>query len=89
MSILVIGGDRLGNIDKNLKGIGFNRIEHVDGRKKRHYNVNISQGTDVVLVLTDYVNHNLCKSIKEKAKGLGVKTVFSRRAWSDIATAIN
>ncbi len=88
MSILVIGGDRLGNIDKNLKDLGFEKIEHVSGRKKRHTQLSISQQTDMVLVLTDFVGHNLCKSIKDKAKELGVKTVFSRRAWSDIYKTI-
>ncbi len=88
MSILVIGGDRLGNIDKNLKGLGFENIEHISGRKKKHTQIGIPNETDVVLVLTDFVGHNLCKSIKDKAKEIGVKTVFSRRAWSDIYRTI-
>ncbi|OEH84952.1 hypothetical protein BHU72_07100 [Desulfuribacillus stibiiarsenatis] len=85
MSILVIGGDRLGNIDKNLKGLGFTRIEHVDGRKKRHSQLNISNQMDAVLVLTDFVSHNLCKMVKDQAKDMGVKTFFSKRSWSDIS----
>lgn len=82
--LLVVGGDSLGNIDKNLKSLGYNKIEHISGRKTRHRQVHIPQETDVVLVLTDYIGHNLCQIIKDRAKDVGVKTVFSRRAWSDI-----
>lgn len=87
MSIVVIGGDRLGNIDKNLRQLGYRNVEHVSGRKKRHTHMNISHGTDAILVLTDFVSHNLCKAIKDQAKELGVKTVFAKRAWSEIYKA--
>ncbi|MEW6726513.1 hypothetical protein ACP3TJ_01695 [Desulforudis sp. 1088] len=36
MSILIVGGDRLGNIVRNLHQIGFRDIRHISGRKKAH-----------------------------------------------------
>ena len=85
MSVLIIGGDRLGNIPVMLRSIGATDIKHVTGRNKRHSSFDISCQTDVVLVLIDYVNHNFAQIIKEKAKLSGVKVLFSRRAWSDIS----
>jgi len=88
MSVLVVGGDRLGNITSKLKVLGFTEIKHVSGRKKGHLTVDISKKVDVVLVLIDYVNHALAERIKEEARGNGVKTVFARRAWSHIFQAL-
>lgn len=33
MCVLLIGGDNLGNINKNLHDLGFTEIIHMDGRK--------------------------------------------------------
>lgn len=85
MSVLIIGGDHLGNIPSLLKTKGATEIKHVTGRNKRHSALAISSQIDVVLVLIDYVNHDLAQRIKEQAKERGVKVLFSRRAWSDIA----
>lgn len=85
MSVLIIGGDHLGNIPLMLKNSGATNIKHISGRNKRHSSFDISCQTDVILVLIDYVNHNYAQIIKEKAKLKGVKILFSRRAWSDIS----
>lgn len=47
--------------------------------------VEIPQEVDVVLILTNYVNHGCAVKIKEKARKMGVKTLFTRRAWSHIS----
>lgn len=88
MSILVIGGDRLGNIKKNLEGEGFERIYHISGRKKGQVNTQISPQIDVVLVLTDYVGHVLAKRIKGRAKEMRVKVFFAKRSWAHIYKAV-
>lgn len=82
MSVVIVGGDKLGNIPNNLSQLGFNCKEHITGRKC--HNCNLVQNIDVVLVLTDYVGHNLCDAVKNKAKSRGIKTIFCRRSWSDI-----
>lgn len=83
MSILVVGGDRLGCIDEKLRDLGFTSIYHVNGRKTRHINA-ISRKTDFVLVLTDYVRHDLCEKVKKESKSLGIKLMFAKRSWSHI-----
>lgn len=84
MSILIVGGDKLGNIVDNLRRIGFQDIHHVSGRKKGHLELKMRQKVDVVLVLTDYVNHELARKIKETFKNAPCQTVFARRAWCHI-----
>jgi hypothetical protein len=84
VSILIVGGDRLGNIEKNLKReMGFTEIQHISGRKKRDLD-RVSGNTDVVLVLTDFVGHELAGKIKERARAADSKTFFARRSWAHI-----
>lgn len=85
MSVFIVGGDYLGNIPDKLKGFGFTEIMHLSGRKKGHVTVEIPSQVDVVLVLTNYINHGCAVKIKEQARKMGIKTLFARRAWSDIS----
>ncbi len=80
--VLVIGGDHLGSIASNLEGLGYKSIQHVKGRTEKR--VDIPAGTELVLVLVDYVNHNLARWVKDQAKARKLPIVFSRRSWSDI-----
>ncbi|MEY8000239.1 DUF2325 domain-containing protein [Clostridium sp. Mt-5] len=84
MSILVIGADRLGNIKDKLKENGFNKIGHVSGRKKGDRKIKIPESTDLVLVFTDYIGHNISEIIKNKSKRSDVKIMFCKRSWSSM-----
>jgi hypothetical protein len=84
VSILVIGGDKLGNIKDKLKENGFNKIDHISGRKKGDRKIKISEGTDLVLVLTDYIGHNISEIIKNQSKRSDVTIMFCKRSWSSM-----
>jgi hypothetical protein len=84
MSILVIGGDRLGNIKDKLRESGFNEVGHVTGRKKGDRKIKIPQNTDLVLILTDFIGHNMAEIIKEESRKSKVSVMFSRRSWSSM-----
>ncbi|MFZ5754608.1 MAG: DUF2325 domain-containing protein [Bacillota bacterium] len=84
MSVLVIGGDRLGNIYDNLQKKGFTRIQHLCGRKKGHLKSDITGNFDVILVLTDHVNHSLARLVKKRARQTNTTVIYARRSWSDI-----
>lgn len=82
MSVFIVGGDHLGDIRKNFERLGFNEVIHLRGRKnvgKR--NLRIPREAGLVVVLTDYVNHNITSAIKEKAKNNGVPVIYAKRSW--------
>lgn len=81
MSILVVGGDKLGNIIDNLKESGFQTVNHISGRKKGDLAIDISKNTDVVLILTDYVSHSMINVIKKKNKNCKLNVLYSKRSW--------
>lgn len=85
MAVLIVGGDSLGVIKDGLKDMGFNKIYHITGRKKKKARqLVIPQDINLILVLTDYTNHNLMESVKCKAKDKEVDCIFVCRSWSRI-----
>ncbi len=84
MTVMIIGGDHLGSIDKRLKEKGFDNLTHFTGRKQNSITEMISARVDLVLVLTDYVGTKLSKVVKDKAKKHNVPVIFARRSWSCI-----
>ena len=39
---------------------------------------------DLIIVLHDYVNHNLMYVTKKRAKEANIPVIFARRSWSSI-----
>ncbi|MFB4164406.1 DUF2325 domain-containing protein [Alteribacillus sp. JSM 102045] len=87
-SLMIVGADRLGAIPKRLKEIGFQEISHVSGRKVKMVHKKIPVHTDLVLVLTDYINHNVSAKLKEKAKEQSIPICYARRSWCSIYQAL-
>lgn len=85
MSLMIVGADSLGSIRDNVKNLGFDKINHLDGRKKSKFrNFEIPADTDFVLVMTDYINHAVMKKVKKAAKENGINVIYARRSWSAI-----
>lgn len=82
MSAVVIGGDSLGGIEKNLYALGVTELIHISGRKGQQ--IGLPKATAFVVVLTDYVNHSLAKDIKNIAKTRAIPIVFAKRSWTAI-----
>ncbi|ADU31736.1 DUF2325 domain-containing protein [Evansella cellulosilytica] len=83
-SLLIYGGDQLGSIPKQLENIGFHHILHIDGRKTRTVKKEIPENVDLILILTDFINHNLAKKIKARAEKKDIPICYSRRSWCAI-----
>ncbi|OEH91529.1 DUF2325 domain-containing protein [Bacillus solimangrovi] len=87
-NILIIGADRLGKIEKNLLEYGFSNVTHIDGRKVKMVHRKIPEQVDIILILTDFINHNLANTIKNKAKQNNIPTLYARRSWCSIAKSL-
>ncbi|OWZ84811.1 DUF2325 domain-containing protein [Natranaerobius trueperi] len=88
MTVLIVGGDRVDKIKEYLEQeVGATQIKHVTGRKER--TMELHSNLDLVLVLTDFINHNLCKNIKCQAKEKCVQTLFSKRSLACIIKSIH
>lgn len=87
-SLLIIGADHLGSIPEKLKGLGYKEVVHVTGRKVKMVKWDIPQHIDVILILTDYINHNLSTVIKQRAKQQDITIRYAKRSWSYIHQAL-
>ncbi|OIJ14591.1 dihydroorotate dehydrogenase [Anaerobacillus arseniciselenatis] len=88
-SLLIVGADNLGNIPGKLEELGINEIIHINGRKVRQVKRDIPEGIDSVLVLTDFINHNLAKVVKKKAQEALVPIYYAKRSWCSIHQALS
>lgn len=84
MSVLIIGGDHLGSIPKELDKIGVTEIRHLTGRSGQKIRDGIPETMDFVIVLYDFVNHNLAHKIKGFAEKRRIPVVYAKRSWSSI-----
>lgn len=89
MSLMIVGADHLGGIEDKLSAIGFHEVFHVTGRKVQAVKQEIPEKINLVLVLTDYINHNLAKVIKQKAKEQSLPICYAKRSWSSIYQALH
>ena len=84
MSVLIVGGDHLGSIPKELDKIGVTEIRHVTGRSGQKIRDGIPETMDFIIVLYDFVNHNLANKIKNLAENRSIPIVYAKRSWSSI-----
>ncbi|MBI5306848.1 MAG: DUF2325 domain-containing protein [Planctomycetes bacterium] len=84
MSVLIVGGDHLGSIPKELDKLGINEVKHLTGRSGQKIRDGIPETMDFIIVLCDFVNHNLAHKIKGFAENRGVPVVYAKRSWSSI-----
>lgn len=89
MSIVIYGGDRLGNIPQLLQKHGFQLVQHVTGRKKGGLKMDIPSEAQGVLVFIDFLNHTMAMEVKAAAKRRGIKAVFVKRSWSRLKEALH
>jgi hypothetical protein len=83
-SLLIIGADHLGVIPDRLTSVGFKKILHMSGRKVQMVKRDIPESINCILILTDYVNHNLTAVIKKRAKNQSIPIYYAKRSWSSI-----
>jgi hypothetical protein len=87
-SLLIIGADHLGVIPDKLSSVGFDQILHINGRKVQMVKRAIPENISCILVLTDYVNHNLSTVIKQRAKSQSIPIFYAKRSWTSINNAL-
>ena len=88
MRIMIVGGDNIKMINCHLCEKGFCIVKHISGRKSNHKCAEIPVNIDIVIIFIDYVNHKLSEHIKRETKKLGIRTIYSKRAWSSVESIL-
>ncbi|WP_318502419.1 DUF2325 domain-containing protein [Bacillus sp. T3] len=87
-SLLIVGADHLGVIPEKLTTVGFDKVLHINGRKAQMVKKELPEKISCILVLIDYVNHNLSTVIKKQAKSQSIPIFYAKRSWCSIYNAL-
>jgi hypothetical protein len=79
MTTLVIGGDHIDKIRRELVEYGLDDVEHWIGRKPADARREIPSRVRLVVMVTDQLSHNMLYSATLKATRLGLPIIYSRR----------
>ena len=82
MSILILGGDKIDPIRKILMGLGVSNIIHWTARNQkrgRKQDKVIPKKVSIILMLTNFLNHNAMKHYRSEAKAKGLPIVYATR----------
>jgi hypothetical protein len=89
MNALLVGADRLGNIPEVLTEFGIRIGGHVTGRQPGHQKrATVPAGTDLVILFTDFLGHNVMRSFRDTARAQGLPVVCCRRSTSSLRQTI-
>ena len=90
LSAVVVGADRLGNIPDLLKGHNISITHHISGRDPSHQKktLQLPSGTQLVILLTDFLGHNVMKTFRNAAQRGGIRVVACRRSVCSMQQAL-
>lgn len=82
LNAIIVGADRLGNIPDLLDTHNIKIIHHVSGRDPSHQRraPQLPTGTQLVILLTDFLGHNVMKSFRQAAQRSGARVMACRRS---------
>ncbi|MBD3790762.1 MAG: DUF2325 domain-containing protein [Campylobacterales bacterium] len=82
MSVLILGGDKISPLETMLRDFGVERIIHWTARNQkrgRKQDKPIPVDVNVVVMLTNFLNHNAMKHYRAEAKSKDIPIVYSTR----------
>ncbi len=91
VSAVIVGADRLGNIPDLLKGHNIAIKHHISGREPAHQKktLQLPSGTELLILLTDFLGHNVMKTFRAAAQKSGVKVLACRRSVCSMKQALD
>ncbi|HQU99369.1 MAG TPA: DUF2325 domain-containing protein [Nitrosomonas sp.] len=84
MTVLIVGGDYVTSFKYFIATQHDARIEHWSGRTKGHNKRQLPHETKLVIVIFDFINHNLANSIKAKANRNGIPLLYCHRSINEL-----
>ncbi|MFY9348120.1 MAG: DUF2325 domain-containing protein [Orrella sp.] len=90
LNAVVVGADRLGNIPDVLNGHNIRITHHVSGRDPSHQrrSLQLPIDTGLVILLTDFLGHNVMKAFRQAAQKSGARVLACRRSVGALQQAL-
>lgn len=76
-TVLIVGGDHVDGIKKIIAEFGHHQIAHWTGRKSGDHHKQIPQNTQLVVLVTSWINHSFTYANKRAASKRQLKIVYA------------
>jgi hypothetical protein len=84
MTALIVGGDYVDSLKREIVAHGHVDVEHWSGRKSGFARRPVPEHARLIVVLCDYVNHNLAIGLKRQARRSGAALLFCRHSANEL-----
>ncbi|MDQ3185223.1 MAG: DUF2325 domain-containing protein [Pseudomonadota bacterium] len=84
MTALIVGGDYIQTLKRELLAYGLRHVEHWDGRQSRFAKRTIPNSARLVVILYDFVSHSVANTLKQQANKNGVPLIFCRSSTHEL-----
>jgi hypothetical protein len=84
MTTLIIGGDHIDKIRRELAEYGLHEVEHWPGRKPADARKAIPDRIKLVVAVTDQLSHSMLYNTTIRATRLGLPIIYSRRSAHEL-----
>jgi len=89
MTALIVGGDYIESIRKAISARGVERIEHWNGRKPGDLRKTLPKGTELIVILYDYLSHRMLKKVNADAADSGIPVIHCRRSLGQLCSKLD
>ncbi|MEZ5672116.1 MAG: DUF2325 domain-containing protein [Thiotrichaceae bacterium] len=89
--LLVVGADRLGNIEQVLKERGLSDFRHITGRQPKTQKGSAVNklNPSAIILFTDFVGHNVMSNFRKLAKEQNVPFIACKRTVGDLTRCLD
>ena len=84
MTARIVGGDYVESLKREIVAHGHADVEHWCGRKSGFARRAVPEHARLIVVLYDYVNHNLAIGLKRQARRNGAALLFCRNSANEL-----
>lgn len=88
MSVLVVGADYIKSIETLLIENGHKKITHWSARNNSACHKRVPADIELVVILTNYLNHGMARHVRKIASDRGLPIIFSRRSVTELDIAL-
>jgi hypothetical protein len=89
MTALIVGGDYVESLKREIVAHGHVDVEHWSGRRSGFSRRTVPDDAQLIVVLCDYVNHNLAITLKRQARRSGAALLFCRHSTNELRRKLN
>lgn len=90
MRAMIVGGDNVDATRRALLAGGYTEVVHWSGRKRSDLTRNIPAGIAHMVIMLEFVNHNLAKRMKivARAQQISVAYIGRKQTGGEVATRL-